>query len=76
MATDKYSYYTDEGDCYSAMELTVPGSDITSDIIAVFFDKEDGELTMVDYIYGASMMSDEEIWNFLINSILKHRRES
>jgi len=75
MATDKYTYYTAEGYCYSAMELTVPGSDITSDRIAVFFDKE-GELTMVDYVSGASMMSDEEIWNFLINSILKHRRAS
>lgn len=47
---------------YEAYELKVPNSKLTSDILAVFacYDVSQ-DMKMVDYIYGVTAMSDDEI---------------
>ena len=67
-----FEIVTDKG-TYFVAELNTPNGTGTYDIMMVFKDGDD--LIMVDYLYGVTMMSEEEIENNALEIIKKYENK-
>lgn len=58
-----WTFEVEEGVTYSAYELKTPNGK-SSDILAVFREEENS-MNLVDWRWGYSLLSDEEIYEFI-----------
>lgn len=58
-----WTFVTEDGVIYSAYELKTPNGK-TSDIIAIFREEENS-MNLVDWRWGASLMSKEDVYEFI-----------
>lgn len=64
MAINKDEYYIEHnGLTFYAYELKTPNESTTSDIVGFFVEDEtqDGSLKMLDYLFGCTLMSNDDI---------------
>lgn len=64
-----WTFTTEDGVDYSVYELKTPNGK-TSDILAIFREEENS-MNLVDWRWGASLMSKEEIYEFVRPWIIK-----
>lgn len=70
------------GRTFQALELTVPGTDTRTDILAIMLFTEHRQddflkvdMEMLDYQYGASLMTDDEICKFMTETVLEYLKK-